>query len=312
MAIRGVKVNGTTHSFDYEYLENKPDALPSVSANDAGKVLKVSSNGTWSVADASGGVDLDDYIELLSSDERFYSSSQTGIMFDIKTAFKNVRMTNPTVVPVRAFTDCDALSSIDFPNVLTVCDHAFYNCSSLTSISLPAAQEIDGYAFFSCYSLASVNLPSAQTIDGFAFANCSSLASVFVNESCSFGPGPFYNCINPSTHTLSVYFCGSGASIPSLSFTVEGIETYYHPFTFDPSYLGGGEEGESPSESESESESESAVGGFDYDSLNGYMPGLSIFVPESRVTDYINDVFPSYLANNIFPLPSEYASLYSS
>lgn len=50
MALKGIKVDGTTYHLDYEYLENKPDMPPSVTSEDAGMVLKVNANGEWEKA----------------------------------------------------------------------------------------------------------------------------------------------------------------------------------------------------------------------------------------------------------------------
>ena len=49
-ALQGINVNGTLHRIDYNYLENKPDALPAVTSADTGKVLQVDASGEWAAA----------------------------------------------------------------------------------------------------------------------------------------------------------------------------------------------------------------------------------------------------------------------
>lgn len=53
MALKGVKVGAgaTAHAFDFDYLANKPVALPAVTVSDAGKFLRVNASGEWEAAE---------------------------------------------------------------------------------------------------------------------------------------------------------------------------------------------------------------------------------------------------------------------
>ena len=51
MAILKVNVNGTLYDIDFNGLINTPDAeLPTVTASDAGKFLRVNASGEWAAA----------------------------------------------------------------------------------------------------------------------------------------------------------------------------------------------------------------------------------------------------------------------
>ena len=43
--VKGVTVDGTDYHFDYDYLDNKPAAIPSYGVADSGKVLAVNGSG---------------------------------------------------------------------------------------------------------------------------------------------------------------------------------------------------------------------------------------------------------------------------
>ena len=89
---------------------------------------------------------------------------------------------NSVVTSVRgqAFYSCDALTSVNLPNAISIGKHAFYSCDALTSVDLPNATSIGQQAFDACNFLASVNLPSATSIGYDAFRSCASLTSVII------------------------------------------------------------------------------------------------------------------------------------
>ena len=70
-----------------------------------------------------------------------------------------------TSIEAGAFSNCDALTSIDIPDSVTsIGDEAFYDCASLTSVTLGNGVTSIGYeAFYWCESLASITIPDSVT-----------------------------------------------------------------------------------------------------------------------------------------------------
>lgn len=80
-----------------------------------------------------------------------------------------------------AFSECDELTSVQFPHTLRVISNcSFANCNNLTKIDIPeGVTEIYWGAFANCKSLCEVSLPSTLKFIGeHAFAHCTSLQSI--------------------------------------------------------------------------------------------------------------------------------------
>ena len=113
-------------------------------------------------------------------------------------------VTGQVVVPAgtstigeKAFKDCDALTSIVFPNSLTsISDFAFIR-TSLEELRLPASlQSIGDFAFAQVESLTSVTFAEGlEEIGERSFSGCVSLESIALPSSLSsMGVGAFYAC----------------------------------------------------------------------------------------------------------------------
>ena len=77
------------------------------------------------------------------------------------------------------------LTSIKFPNVITIYNSAFRGCTGIEEIEeedLPSVERIYAGAFRDCSSLTKINLPSIQRIEEECFLNCSSLEEVDIGE----------------------------------------------------------------------------------------------------------------------------------
>jgi hypothetical protein len=107
-----------------------------------------------------------------------------------------------TNVGAYAFTNCQSLSSINFPNATTIQGYAFQNCYALKSVSLPRTTGVNGYAFMNCPALASVDLPKLAGISNYAFRKCSALTKVDLPQTRSIGTYSFYECSTLETFIL--------------------------------------------------------------------------------------------------------------
>ena len=126
-----------------------------------------------------------------------------------------------------AFSDCDNLTSITFPETLTtIGKQAFSGCSSLTSITIPeGVTTIGSNAFKQCSKLASITLPEGvTTIGDWTFSGCISLTSITIPEGVTtIGRYAFNGC-----SSLTSVYCkpttpptlGSGSSVFPRSVTI--------------------------------------------------------------------------------------------
>lgn len=348
MAIKGVKVDGVTYHFDYEYLENKPFELPNVSAADEGKILQVNASGAWEAVTATlGSNELFDvyrysestfssisemessanmlkiapacsYVDgykmsgvysLMGVDNSYiteinwpiasYVSDYTGgsfynlmkftapnlsyipaCMFSSASLLTDVDIPFCGMIDDCAFADCSSLASIDLPACVSLSSSAFYSCSSLASINLPACVTISNGAFDGCTSLAYVSAALCTSIYNYAFYSCSSLTSITLNTACVIFESAFADCLAPDDHILSIYMYGSSVgNIDSSAFGDLGNMSYMP-------------------EDAGEDISEPIVPGYSLP-----IPGLSIFVPASLLSDFKSQN-PTYEAT-LFALPSE-------
>ena len=139
-------------------------------------------------------ITISDEVSFLSGsafdNTAWYNNQPDGLVYAGKIAYKyKGTMPKNTSITIKegtkavadyAFSRCDGLAKITFPNSLERIDNqAFEYCRGLTSVKLPEKiKDIGNYAFFST-GLKSVIIPeSLESIGGCAFASCTSLTEV--------------------------------------------------------------------------------------------------------------------------------------
>ena len=85
---------------------------------------------------------------------------------EIRGAYTNDQITE---VGIYAFTECQELTEINFPRVVTIKKYAFRGCSKLSSISFPVVERIEDDAFWNT-AIIEGNFPKATYVGFYAFS----------------------------------------------------------------------------------------------------------------------------------------------
>lgn len=105
--------------------------------------------------------------------------------------------TSITSVGNYAFSHCDFLTAVNFPQATSIGGNAFSYCKSLVNVNFSdSLTTISNSAFAYCDSLVSANIPDSVTsINGYAFDSCVSLVNARLsNTLTSISGGVFYGC----------------------------------------------------------------------------------------------------------------------
>ena len=89
------------------------------------------------------------------------------------------------LIPDKAFSNCDKLTSITIPDCVNMIgDNAFNDCGSLLSVNLGNGITVIGdNAFYNCGNLTSITLPdSVSTVGSYTFYNCKKMKSVTLGK----------------------------------------------------------------------------------------------------------------------------------
>lgn len=101
-------------------------------------------------------------------------------------SLKSVKGYHVNTIGKRAFYQCEALSSVDFPDVVRIGEHGFYRCSELTAVDIPSISILEKEAFTKCTHLEKINLTDSyyrlslwpHGISTDAFIGCSKLKKI--------------------------------------------------------------------------------------------------------------------------------------
>jgi hypothetical protein len=103
------------------------------------------------------------------------------------------KMTGVVEIEKNAFSDCSALSELEFDKLEIIGYDAFHCCRSLRSINMPSVRRVGRYAFQCCKALKDVLFgPDLERIEEYAFTSCDSLKDVVLSkdlqriEGCAF------------------------------------------------------------------------------------------------------------------------------
>jgi hypothetical protein len=123
-----------------------------------------------------------------------------------------------------------ALTSVTGENVTTVGEFAFgalssdaqtqYGLTTLTTVNFPNAITISRFAFYNCTSLDTVNLPKVETIGLNAFAECKALTEISFPEAIDIGGFQNSGLIKaylPKLTTVTGYFFNGCASLTTVT-----------------------------------------------------------------------------------------------
>lgn len=125
------------------------------------------------------------------------------------TTYTNDRVTK---IAAYVFQGNTQLTSVSFPNVLSVGASAFNNCKNLTTVNLPNATSIGGSAFYQSPKVADLYAPKVKTFGSNALRG-NALSRVVFPELTSVGTYCFTSCTK-----LAYADLGSASSLSTYTF----------------------------------------------------------------------------------------------
>ena len=154
-----------------------------------------------SVSDTDTFRSYADKIRTISSSSSSTDHSlEDAILQDTLTDYTNNRITKLRDSALRATNN---LTSVNFPNVLTIGKEALAYNESLTSITMPLLTDAGEAAFLENYILTSINLPSLKNIGLMGFMNCFALESAEFASLTDIPTQCFFDCESLTSLTLS-------------------------------------------------------------------------------------------------------------
>lgn len=160
------------------YLKNNTDlATENMSINELVEAILalIGQKGAYNVVQnllANGNSEL----AITDAGESSVNELDSFITREISGVYTNDRITK---VGLYGLGDCENLTSINLPNVVTVGDSGFYNCKLLKSVNLPKLTSLENNGFNST-GLESINLPLCNKIGSNSFSYTKQLVSVIL------------------------------------------------------------------------------------------------------------------------------------
>lgn len=104
--------------------------------------------------------------------------------FDANKGIKRVRFANVTEIGAYNFRECDALESVDLPNVTGTVGNGFcQGCENLTSVNVPNATEFGNYSFQSSPKIEKLDLPSVEAFGNYCLRYTTALKTLILRHS---------------------------------------------------------------------------------------------------------------------------------
>lgn len=152
--------------------------------------------------------------------------------------------TNESLLSVSAyaFYACKNLSTVNFPNCITVYHNAFGYCYNLQNASFPNCEKLSTYAFNYCKSLPTIDLPNCSIVDQSAFEGCCNLQHINIPKCSSIGAYAFRECsklqsisssLVTTIQTMAFYACDSLSIVDFPNCTTIGQSAFKHGRGFD-------------------------------------------------------------------------------
>ena len=124
-------------------------------------------------------------------------SSYAGVIYPTYAEGRDIKYIGSS-----AFYYCTNLSSVYFPECVSVGSQAFKYCSSLTTMSLPKCEYLGTGALAYCINISSVYFPECTFVGNYAFSRCSTIQEINLPKCSKLGSNVFTLCTNLTSVSL--------------------------------------------------------------------------------------------------------------
>lgn len=114
--------------------------------------------------------------------------------FEGCNAIETINMPNLVKMGARAFKDCGALLSVEFESLQTISESAFEGCILLETANVVNATTTQKSCFKNCYDLHVINMANLENVAESAFEGCSSMTAFDFTVALTAGVNAFKRC----------------------------------------------------------------------------------------------------------------------